>query len=74
MTELENIFNFITEKCYRCFKNKVIEQEVDIPIKTLDNYLNKRKYRSFIPDQIEKLISVLVEFGYKPIEKELNKQ
>jgi len=69
MTELENIFNFFSERRVRCLKIKVIEQEAEIPIKTLDNFLKKRQYRSLTPDQIDKLLPILVEFGYLPIDK-----
>jgi len=72
MTELENIFNFFSERRIKFLKIRVIERESGIPNRTLDNFLKQHQYRSLTSEQIDKLIPILVEFGYKPIDKQLN--
>jgi len=69
MTELENIFNFFSERRIKFLKIRVIERESGIPDRTLDNFLKQRQYRSLTPEQIDKLVPILVEFGFKPIGK-----
>ena len=65
MTELENIKLFFTERRSRCLSVRMIEREAGVPDKTLDHFLKGRRVLN--PIQLDKLIPVLVDFGYKPI-------
>ena len=65
MTELENIKLFFTERRLRCLSVRMIEREAGVPDKTLDHFLKGRRILN--PIHLDKLIPVLVDFGYKPI-------
>lgn len=64
-TELKNIQNFFTERRLRCLSVKRLEEEAGLPAKTLDHFLKGRRLLS--PNHIDKLIPVLVDFGYNPV-------
>ena len=63
--ELKNIQQFFTERRLRCLSVRMIEREAGVPNKTLDHFLKGRRVLN--PIQLDKLIPVLVDFGYKPI-------
>ena len=65
MTEIENIRLFFTERRLRCLSVRMIEREAGVSDKTLDHFLKGRWVLNLI--QLDKLIPVLVDFGYKPI-------
>ena len=65
MTELENILLFFTERRLRCLSVRMIEREAGVPDKTLGHFLKGRRVLN--PIQSDKLIPVLVDFGYKPV-------
>ena len=67
-SELDNIRSFFTERRYKCLKISAIEKEAGIPAKSLDHFLTGR--RSFNHENIDKLIPVLVDFGFKPIDEQ----
>ena len=65
-SELKNIQQFFTERRKRCLSVKRIEEEAQIPVKALDHFLAGR--RSLNIELLDKLIPVLVDFGYKPVD------
>ena len=65
MTEIENIRFFFTERRLRCLSVRRIEREAGVPDKTLDHFLNGRRVLNQI--QTNKLIIILIDFGYKPL-------
>lgn len=65
MTELKNIKDFFTERRQRCLSIKRLEEEAGIPAKTLAHFIKGRRMLS--GEHLEKLIPVLVDFGYKPL-------
>ena len=65
MTEIENIRLFFTERRLRCLSVRMIEREAGVSDKTLDHFIKGRRVLNLI--QLDKLIPVLVDFGYKPI-------
>ena len=64
-TELENIQNFFTDRRKCCLSVKRIEEEAKIPAKTLAHFLDGRRLIS--AENIDKLIPILVDFGFKPV-------
>lgn len=69
MTELENIKLFFTDKRRKILSVKAIAEESDIKFQTLNKFLLGEKGRYLTKEQIDRLIPILVNFGYKPIEK-----
>lgn len=73
MTELENIKLFFTNSVV---KNSVsiskIEELARIPNRSLYFFLIGKKYRYLSPGQIDKLIPIIVQIGYKPLHLEDN--
>lgn len=63
--ELTNIKNFFTERRVRCLSVNRLEKEAGIPDKTLAHFIKGRRLLS--ADHLDKLIPVLVDFGYKPV-------
>ncbi len=61
--EPARIKKFFTERRKRCLSVRGLEQEAGIPKKTLDHFLAGR--RQLNADAVDKLIPVLVCFGYK---------
>lgn len=64
-SELQNIKTFFTERRKRCLSVKRLEEEAGIPAKTLDNFLAGRRLMN--ASHLDKLIPVLVDFGYRPV-------
>jgi len=67
MTELDNIKLFFNERRLRCLSVSAIEREAQLPVRSLKSFLEGRMYRYLTPEQIDRLIPVLVDLGYKPI-------
>lgn len=67
MTELENILIFFNERRRRGLSASFLASEAGISAITLRKFLNKEPYRYLSDEQIDKLIPVLVDFGYKPL-------
>ena len=68
MTELENIKLFFTNTVVKdCVSIKRVEELAGIPIKSLYFYLQGAKYRYLTEEQIDKLIPVIVQIGYRPL-------
>jgi len=64
-SELKNIKDFFTERRQRCLSVKSLEEEAGIPAKTLAHFI---KGRRMLPiGAVEKIVPVLVDFGYKPV-------
>lgn len=63
--ELQNIKAFFTERRKHCLSVKRLEEEADIPVKCLDHFLAGRRLLNI--EHLDKLIPVLVDFGYKPV-------
>ena len=66
--ELSNIKSFFTERRLRCLSVKAIEIEAKLPAKTLSHFLKGRRLLN--SEHLETLISVLVDFGYKPVDEQ----
>ena len=64
-SELQNIQQFFTERRKRCLSVKRLEEEAQIPVKSLDHFIAGRRLLNL--EHLNKLISVLVDFGYKPV-------
>lgn len=70
MTELENIELFFSEKNERRRRGlsaSFLAKEAGINSITLRKFLNREKGRYLTNEQIDKLVPVLVDFGYKPV-------
>lgn len=68
MTELENIKLFFSNTVVKdCVSIKKVEELAGIPIKSLYFYLQGAKYRYLTEEQIDKLIPVIVQIGYRPL-------
>jgi hypothetical protein len=68
ITELSNIRQFFTERRLRCLSVTAIEREAGVPEKTLAHFLKGR--RTLNPDHLDKIIPVLVDLGYKPVNEQ----
>jgi len=71
MTELENIELFFSEKNERRRRGlsaSFLAKESGINAITLRKFLNKEKGRYLTNEQIERLVPILVDFGYRPLE------
>ncbi len=66
--ELINIKDFFTPRRKRCLSVQRIEKEAGIPLKSLDNFLSGRRLLNL--EHLNKLVPVLVDFGYQPADKE----
>ena len=71
MNELENIKLFFSNTVVKdCVSIKKVEELAGIPIKSLYFYLQGAKYRYLTEEQIDKLIPVIVQIGYRPLDVE----
>lgn len=71
MTELENIKLFFSKAVVKnCVSVKKIEEIAKLPTKSLYRYVKGEPYRFLTPDQIDKLIPVIIQIGYKPVNSE----
>ncbi len=69
MNELENIKLFFTNTVVKdCVSIKKIEELAGIPIKSLYFFLQGAKYRYLTEEQIDKLIPIIIQIGYRPLE------
>lgn len=66
--ELKNIQKFFTDRRKRCLSVKRIEEEAEIPAKTLSHFLAGRRMIS--AENVDKLIPILVDLGYKTIDSD----
>jgi len=70
MSELENIELFFSEKNERRRRGlsaSFLAKEAGINAITLRKFLNNEPGRNLTTNQIEKLIPVIVDFGYSPL-------
>ena len=68
MTELENIKLFFSNTVVKdCVSIKKVEEMAGLPVRALYSFLRGAKYRYLTDGQIDKLIPVIVQIGYKPI-------
>ena len=63
--ELTNIKAFFTERRQRCLSVNALEKEAGLSAKTLAHFIKGRRLLSV--DAMDKIIPVLVDFGYKPV-------
>lgn len=73
MTELENIELFFSEKNERRRRGlsaSFLAKEAGINAITLRKFINNEPGRNLTPKQIELLVPVLVDFGYRPLNVE----
>lgn len=71
MNELENIKLFFSNTVVKdCVSIKKVEETAGIPVRSLYSFLKGAKYRYLSPEQIDKLIPVIVQIGYKPLNSE----
>lgn len=64
-SELQNIKEYFNRRRRLCIRVTKVEKEAEIPAKTLEHFLAGRRLLS--AEHLEKLIPVLVDFGYKPL-------
>lgn len=70
MTELSNIKKYFTAKISGevCRKDIISVRKIEVaagmPLQTLHDFLNEKKY-VHIEKHVDKLVPILVEFGYK---------
>ena len=68
MTELDNIKLFFSNTVVKdCVSIKKVEELAGIPVRSLYSFLKGNKYRYLSPEQIDKLIPVIVQIGYRPL-------
>ncbi len=71
MTELDNIKLFFSNTVVKdCVSIKKVEEMAGIPVRSLYSFLKGAKYRYLSTDQIDKLIPIIVQIGYKPLDSE----
>ena len=69
MNELDNIKLFFSNTVVKdCVSIKKVEETAGLPVRALYSFLRGAKYRYLSPEQIDKLIPVIVQIGYKPLE------
>ena len=69
MTELDNIKLFFSNTVVKdCVSIKKVEELAGIPVRSLYSFLKGNKYRYLSPEQIDRLIPVIVQIGYRPLE------
>ena len=68
MNELDNIKTFFSNTVVKdCVSIKKVEELAGIPVRSLYSFLKGNKYRYLSPEQIDKLIPVIEQLGYKPL-------
>ena len=71
MTELENIKLFFSNTVVKgCVSIKKVEETAGLPVRSLYAFIRGGKYRYLTEEQIYKLIPVIVQIGYRPLEVE----
>ena len=69
MTELENIKQFFANTVVKdCVSISKIEEIAEIPKRSLYLFVKEKKYRYLSPEQIDKLIPIIIQIGYKPLQ------
>ena len=69
MSELENIKLFFSNTVVKdCVSINKVEELAGIPVRSLYSFLKGNKYRYLSPEQIDRLIPVIVQIGYRPLE------
>jgi len=69
MSELDNIKLFFSNTVVKdCVSIKKIEELAGMPIKSLYFFLQGAKYRYLTEEQIDKLIPIIIQIGYRPLE------
>lgn len=69
MNELDNIKLFFSNTVVKdCVSIKKVEELAGIPVRSLYSFLKGNKYRYLSPEQIDRLIPVIVQIGYRPLE------
>ena len=69
MNELVNIKLFFSNTVVKdCVSIKKVEELAGIPVRSLYSFLKGNKYRYLSPEQIDRLIPVIVQIGYRPLE------
>ncbi len=69
MTELENIKQFFANAVVKdCVSISKIEEIAEIPKRSLYLFVKGKKYRYLSPEQINKLIPIIIQIGYKPLQ------
>lgn len=69
MSELDNIKLFFSNTVVKdCVSIKKVEELAGIPVRSLYSFLKGNKYRYLSPEQIDRLIPVIVQIGYRPLE------
>ena len=68
MTELDNIKLFFSNTVVKdCVRITKVEETAGLPVRSLYSFLRGKKYRYLSPEQIDKLIPVIVQIGYRPL-------
>lgn len=66
MTNHDKIKQFFTNAVVKdCVSIRKVEELAEIPNRSLYSFLKGEKYRSLTNEQIQKLLPVLKEIGYK---------
>lgn len=70
MTELDNIKKFFTENSVvkDAVSVRKIEQIAELPSNSLYRFVKGEKYRSLTEEQIKRLIPIIKQIGYIPID------
>ena len=71
MSELDNIKLFFSNTVVKdCVSIKKVEETAGLPVRALYSFLRGAKYRYLSQEQIDKLIPVIIQIGYKPLNSE----
>jgi len=65
MTHTEQITAFLTPETRKRFNVSQIERDSGLGRNTLSNVIHGARYRHLTPEQVDKLIPVLNELGFK---------
>ena len=71
MTEIENIKLFFSNAVVKdCVSVKKIEEKANLPASCLHKFLKGAPYRYLTPEQIDRLVPVIVNIGYRPVDSD----
>jgi len=69
MSELDNIKLFFSNTVVKdCVSIKKVEETAGLPVRSLYSFVRGDKYRYLSQEQIDKLIPIIVQIGYRPLE------
>jgi len=69
MIELDNIKLFFSNTVVKdCVSIKKVEETAGLPVRSLYSFVRGDKYRYLSQEQIDKLIPIIVQIGYRPLE------